>query len=169
VLTTSTKDTAELELSLKNTEPLLGPPLKFNIYINDSLIDTGELVENYLLSKKIPVRHGDNFVIIEHPQRHDENTQLDTAGNLMKTSMIEVVGLWINKIKFRCDQWNERNTFELKYDDSYLDWARKHRPNTNFPDEKTPDKYIGNTGKAKVYFMWPLHVHGLYYRLYHGG
>jgi len=161
-LTTSNK--TQLKISLANTQPDLGPPLRFVVCINDQEIFEGELRDKIVLEKTIDVIHGDNFLSIEHLDRQDANTKVNNDGVVTDTAMIDIVDLRINKIFFYPDNRTvDKNVFEPKYDNSFVEYARKHDTKSNFPSEVKPTRHIGIMGKQKIYFLWPLHVHAFYY------
>ena len=163
----TTLDKTPFRLALANTSPGLGPALKLVVCINDNEIFRGELEDTLLIEKTIGVARGDNFLTIEHLDRRDANTKVDDTGEVIETAMIDIVDLRINKIFFYPDNRTvDKNVFEPKYDDSYVEYQRQRGTSSNFPNEVKPTRHIGIMGKQKIYFIWPLHVHAFHYPIH---
>lgn len=167
ILQHSSKFNTTVEIALSNTVPDLGPPLRFKISIDDHVMCEDEVSDTFSITKTIPVQSGDNYLTIEHTDRDNLNTETDDTGNVLNTAMIHIDKIKINGIKFNCGSgWNDRNVFEPRYDDNFLEWTRKHAPGSNLPDQLPASHDIGIMGKLKIFFMWPLHLHGLYYKIH---
>ena len=166
-MTTQNNTTTEVELMISNTKPDLGPPLRFVLWMNDEVITEGQIGDTPLhLKEKAPVKDGDNHLIIEHVDRQDSNTETDDKGVVTNTAMICIDKVRINRVSFFPDHRFPKNVFEPKYDDNYIEWAKQNQPSSNFPMETKATKHIGIMGKQKIYFMWPLHLHEMYYILH---
>ena len=164
-MTTSYK--TPFRLALANTSPGLGPALKFVVCVNDNEIFRGELHNDISIEKIIDVVRGDNFITIEHIDRQDANTKVDDKGEVIETAMIDILDLRINKIFFYPDNRTvDKNVFEPKYDNSFVEYQRQRGTSSNFPSEVKPTRHIGIMGKQKIYFIWPLHVHAFYYPIH---
>ncbi len=160
-------DKTEIRILLSNTQPDLGPPLQLIVCVNNKEIYKGELVDDLTIEETVEVIHGDNYLTIEHIERQDANTRVDAEGTVIETAMIDIKDLKINKIFFYPDnRLVDKNVFEPKYDESFIEYSRKQDNKTNFPNEVTPGRHIGIMGKQKIYFMWPLHIHAFYYAVH---
>ncbi len=148
---------------LDRTNQDLGPCLKCRIIINGKTIDTLEIKEQKVLSYKIDIKNTDNYLEIEHYDRHNTNTETDNKDNIVRTSLLLINDIKIDNVKFYATSIHSQNKFIPKYDESYLEWARKNEPSKNFPDEMDASPQIGINGKFILHFKWPLYLHGLYH------
>lgn len=109
------------------------------------------------------VRDNDNYLYIEHFDRHDKNTQVDHSGNVMKSSCLFIKDIKINRVKFYASIKNKRNIFLPTYDDRYIEWLKKQETENKIMKEMDASPTIGINGKFRLHFKWPLHLHGLYF------
>ena len=158
---TSTRTTCKISLSRINPE--LGPDLKCRIYLNNKQLDTFAISTPRDLQYTINVDDGDNYLDVEHYDRHNANTETDANNNVLRTSMILIKDIKIHDVKFYATSIHSYNKFLPAYDDAYLEWARMNQPGKNFPDEMKASPEIGLNGKFRLHFKWPLYLHALYH------
>jgi hypothetical protein len=160
-LTISNKTTIQLKIVREN--PDLGPPLKFRIWLDQKELSNHELVDVLEISHQADIDQGRHDLFIEHHDRHPDNTKVNEDGSISQTSMGFMDTIKINNIYFYAGRGISINKFLPTYDADFLSWAKKNRPGSNFPDELPAHPMIGQNGKLKIHFIWPLEHHGLYY------
>lgn len=156
------KTTCSIVLDRTNRD--LGPPLQSRVILNDEVLDQFGLENETDHEYEINVKNNDNYLYIEHFGRHNTNTQVDNNGNIIRSSCLIVKDIKINRVKFHVSSViNKKNKFLPAYDDSYIQWMKRHRPENNLDDEVDASSIIGINGKLRLHFVWPLHLHGLHF------
>lgn len=143
--------------------PDLGPALKFRLWLNDEILSEHELEDQLEISNVVQLDKGRHDLFIQHYDRHPSNTKVNEDGSVAESSMARMDSIKIHNIPFYASRGVNINKFLPEYDESFMEWAKKHRPGSNFPEELPAHPVIGQNGKLKIHFIWPLEHHGLYY------
>jgi len=160
-LTTSSDTNIFVRIIRKNPE--LGPPLKFRLWLDDQELSDHELEDVLEINHEVKIEKGRHDLFIQHFDRDPANTMVNEDGSIAESSMALMDAIRIHNIYFYASRGININKFLPEYDDEFMAWANKNRPGSNFPAELSANPIIGQNGKLKIHFIWPLEHHGLYY------